>query len=363
MATRAIQSDPSAPAGRRSSTHGSPSSRPATVTGRASRFRRPPVSICPRSADLAGREVALSLDVPVLFDDPLAPHHRLIGRWVASREGDAKTYTREAACRHIERVFETAALEALAPIDFVGLRAVVLRGPDGEPPAITLVCETIGQIDLGWIETSEAPVAWRAAAYHALECRLGRALPIFGFQDLFEEISHYYWDGETEDDAALGALVAYHGADPDDRDEFSLPSEMTGRRPDWMLGDKVGRSKALPTALRHALLELARTHKAMDTPPAETDAWGVDRQMLYEYVPGIEECASLPPLTLVPVEQFARELDDVGRQGMELGFMDVTGLCPLADAKRIDHWFASLSLGVRFLEAAQALISLDPSTL
>ena len=71
----------------------------------------------------------------------------------------------------------------------------------------------------------------------------------------------------------------------------------------------------------------------------------------------------MPPLTLVPFEHFARELDDVARHGMEMGFMDVAGLCPLPDAENIDDWFASLRLGARFLLAAQDLIQLDPAQL
>jgi hypothetical protein len=71
----------------------------------------------------------------------------------------------------------------------------------------------------------------------------------------------------------------------------------------------------------------------------------------------------LPPLTLVPVEQFAREVDDVGRHGMEYGFMDIAGFCPLPDSVPIDDWFASLRVGARFLLAAQDLIQLDPANL
>ena len=57
---------------------------------------------------------------------------------------------------------------------------------------------------------------------------------------------------------------------------------------------------------------------------------------------------------------FARELDDVARHGMEMGFMDFCGLCPLPEVSRIDAWFASLRLGVQFLLAAQDLVRLDP---
>jgi hypothetical protein len=38
-----------------------------------------------RSADLAGRTVHISPDIPVMFDRPLAAHHKLVGSWVASK--------------------------------------------------------------------------------------------------------------------------------------------------------------------------------------------------------------------------------------------------------------------------------------
>lgn len=306
--------------------------------------------------------VALSSDVPALFDDPLAAHHKLIGRWVAARTDVRRIFTRVAAREHIERVFAAAVTEVLRPIDFVELRTVALRGPDSKPPAILLVCDSIGQLDLGWIETSEAPVPWRAAAYQALERMLGTALPIFGYQDLFEQISHYYWDGETDDAAARQALIDYQGADPDEVDGMGLPSEMEARRPDWMIAAQAAPPKQLPHDLRQALLAFRRAHRALVQTRAG-NAWFFDTGTLYDYVPGLEECSSLPPLTLVPVEQFAAEVDDLGRQGMELGFMDAVGLCPLPDASVIDDWFVSLRLGVRFLAAAQALIRLDPTNL
>ena len=260
-------------------------------------------------------------------------------------------------------MFGAAVTAVLGSIDFVDLRTVVLRGPDGEPPAILLVCDSVGQLDLGWIETGDAPTGWRAAAYRALEVMLGSALPVFGYQDLFEEISHYYWDGETDDDAARQALIDYHGADPEETDDLALPSEMEARRPEWMIAANAAPPRQLPAKLREALIAFRQAHRALVRSPRERNAWSFETDTLYDYVPGIEECSSLPPLTLVPVEQFTGEVDDVGRQGMEMGFMDAAGLCRLPDPSGIDDWFASLRLGVAFLAAAQALIRLDPATL
>ncbi len=320
---------------------------------------------CPsrRSADLAGRAVAISADVPAIFDAPLPPHHKLIGRWVAAREASSGLYTRAAARQHIEGIFNAAVLEILDPIEIADFRvAVILKEGDGTP-AIAVICQNLGQIELGWIETGDAPIPWRAAAYRALEQCLGRVLPIFSYEDLFNEISIYYWDGETDDERARQSLIAYHGADADELDELTLPSEMNARRPEWMIKENAAPSARLPSGLRQKLKRFHAAHKAVGSLRPERNAWDFDLEVAYDYIPGIEECSSLPPLTLVPFDHFARELDDVARNGMEMGFMEVAGLCPLRDAHHIDDWFASVRLGAEFLRAAQELIQVDPAKL
>jgi len=356
---------PALPATRRPrpSTSRSPSTRPRGKASRASPSNLAAACDCPRSADLAGRSVGLADAVPLCFDQPLARHHKLIGRWLAAREKVARRYTRGEARRRIEQAFETAVLAILRPIDFVELRVAVLNAEHMDTPAIAIVCDSMGQLDLGWIETSDAPIGWRAAAYAALAHTLGSALPIFGYDDLFEEISMYYWDGETDDEAARNALVAYHGADPEDFEDTVLPSDMNDRRPDWMVSANAAPAKSLPSGLRKALSSVRDAHKALGRIPDEQNAWHFDGPTIQDYLPDLEDSSSLPPLTLVPVEQFAREVDDIARHGMEYGFMDLAGLCPMPTADRVSGWFASLEAGARFLLAAQHLISLDPATL
>lgn len=254
-------------------------------------------------------------------------------------------------------------LEILGPIELAILRVVVLGGDEDNPPAIAVICDSMGQLDLGWIETSEAPIPWRAAAYKALDEFLGTALPIFGYQDLFDEYSMYYWEGATDDEAARHSLIVFQGVDPDNLEDYALPSTMDAGRPEWMIGANAAPSTGLPSALGEALHKLEYTHKALRNLRPGGNAWHFETDAVYEYIPYFEECSTLPPLTLVPVEQFAREVDDVGRHGMEYGFMDIAGLCPLRDASWIEHWFASLRIGAQFLLAAQDLIQLDPTKL
>lgn len=337
---------------------------PATATAkRPNRLHARPASAFRRSADLAGRAVAISADVPAIFDAPLPPHHKLIGRWVATQETSPALYTRPAARRHIEGVFNAAVLEILDPIEIADFRVAVILNEEDGTPAIAVICQSLGQIDLGWIETGDAPIPWRAAAYSALEQCLGLALPIFGYSDLFEQISMYYWDGEIDDEGARQSLIAYHGADAAELDEITLPSEMDARRPEWMIDANAAPTARLPAGLHQKLCRLNETHKALKGFSPECSAWYADHQTIHDYIPEFEDCSSLPPLTLVPFDHFARELDDVGRNGMEMGFMDVAGLCPLPNANHIDEWFASLRLGAEFLLAAQKLIQLDPAQL
>lgn len=334
------------------------------------RLSRPPASASRRLADLVGRPVAISRDVPAMFDAPLAPHHKLIGRWVAGRAASEMLFTRHEARRHIEQVFEAAVLDVLKPFDLADLSVVALVGNANLPPALAIICESVGQIDLGWIEKSNllsdtlfgpvAPVGWRAAAYATLESTLCAALPVFGYADLFEEVSAYYWDGATDDETARATLIEYHGEDPDVAYEMTLPSEMNGRRPDWMTA-KPSPLKDMPPALRRAIARVRDTHKALKAAAPNGNAWRAPCEHRPEYMPGLEDCSHLPPLTLVPFDQFARELDDVGRFGMEQGFDNVAGLCPLADAAAVDTWFATLKLGADLLLAAQQLISLYPT--
>lgn len=313
----------------------------------------------------------MSIDVPASFDTPLAAHHKAIGRWVASFESSPARYSRQESRSRIERVFNSAVLQILSPIEIADLRVVAFIGDDDLPPAIAIICDSIGQVDLGWIEKDNvlsntlfgnvAPLGWRAAAYKALTDTLTSALPVFCFDDLFEEISAYYWEGETEDAAARLCLIDYHGDGSEEFDAEMLPSAMNARRPDWMIAANADPLKRLPADLRAALTSLRAAHRALKANESTARAWHFDFEAITNYVPGFEDCSHLPAMTLVPFERFAREIDDVARHGMETSFMDVAGLCPLIQGCEVEAWFASLKLGANVLLAAQHLINLDPA--
>lgn len=335
-------------------------SKPVTAP-RLSRFSRPPACVFRPSADLAGRPVSLSRDIPVNFDRPLAPHHKLVGRWIASRTVSAPEYSRPQARWHIERAFETAVLEILEPIDLVDLRVMVLQREEGGPPAIAVICDSLGQLDLGWIEDSDAPIPWRTVAYKLLERTLGSILPVFDYEDLFDHFSMYYWEGATDDEEALRCLIEYHGVTPDDLESYTLPSAMNARRPGWMIGENAGRSTCLPDGLRTRMAMLRNAHRAFLRLSSDEDAWHFDEESVGGYIPEFEDHSMVLPLTLVPLEQFRRDIDEMAQHGMEYGFMDVIGLCPLPGADRIDDWLASLRLGAQFLIAVQELLHFDPT--
>ncbi|WP_408591631.1 hypothetical protein [Novosphingobium sp.] len=333
--------------------------------GSRSRLPRRPGSPSRRSADLAGRAVALSPAIPAGFDVPLAAHHTLLGRWAAGRQPIGEPVTRAAARHHIEAVFDTAVQEAMAGIDIADFRVVVLKGEDGQPPAIAIICDSMGQIELGWIEQTNvlahtlkgivAPAGWRARAYQMLVETLPAALPVFSYEDMIEELSAYYWDGETDDARAIEAL-AHFGHEEGD---VILPSQVHAKRPDFMLADNAAPLKAMPVELANALRRLTSAHTAL-TKFGEGNAWYFSFDELVLYAPEYEDGSHLPPMTLVPFDVFHAEIDEVTRMAMETQFMSAAGLCPLPDVAAVDRWFASLRLGAELLRAAQDLIAFDP---
>lgn len=310
----------------------------------------------------------LSPAVPTGFDAPLGPHHRIIGQWVARHAPIDRLLTRAEARRHIEQSFQRAVLDIIGVNTLADLRVTVLAGDGAEqPPAIAIICDSIGQIDMGWIERTNvladtlngfvAPVGWRAAAYKVL-WRLAAVLPMFDFDGMMEELAGYYWDGETEDDGARHALVTYHGHDPDD---VILPSQIRERRPDYMLAANADPLKALPRTLKAALRRVEAAWNSVRGCKEDGNAWHFDFHQITDYLPEYEDCASLPALTIVPFDVFAQELDEIGRAGMEYGFHNICGLCPLTGPDVLDQWFASFRHGAELIAAVQDLIDLDVS--
>lgn len=268
----------------------------------------------------------------------------------------------------IERAFERQVLEILGGNTLADLRVLVLAGDGADlPPAIAIICDSVGQIDLGWIEQtnvlsntlfgSVAPVGWRAAAYRAVG-KLAAALPLFDFEQMMEELSAYYWDGEMTDDGARHALVEYFGQDPED---LKLPSHIEALRPDFMLAENAAPMKALPPLLRAKLRRLSAAHDALKEHWREGNAWFFQHSELADYLPEYEDASSLPPMTTVPFDIFNEELDEVGRIGMEVGFLNLAGLCRLTDAGAVDRWFATLRLGAELIAAGQDLIDFNPA--
>lgn len=346
------------------------SSRPVAHAAPTSSSRRRASCSLPL-ADLAGRSVTISANVPAAFEAPLAAHHRLIGRWVAAREKRAHRYTRRGALERIEKVFDTAVLEILAPLKLADFRVVALAGEGDFPPAVAVICDSIGSLELGWIEKTSvlrhtalgavAPVGWRARAYRTLVEKLKLVLPVFSYVDMFDEFSGRYWDGEETDEAAIRCQIEYFGIDLEDVDQELLPSAINAKRPDFMLEQNAAPLKDLPKELRKRLKRFDVLHKAVLDLGAEGHAWQFDTELFWSYLPDRQDCSYLPPLTLVPFDHFARELDEACQHGMQEGFLDIAGLCPLPNPEKIDDWLASLKLGVEFLCAAQDLIDFDPA--
>ncbi|WP_341896413.1 hypothetical protein [Sphingobium sp. YR657] len=304
------------------------------------------------------------------FDGPLGAHHKMLGHWVATLDDAPRLYTRGEARQRIERQFNTAVLEILKSIEIVDLRAAVLEGEDGQPPAIALICDSIGQMDLGWIEKSNAlsatlfgqvaPVGMQAAAYQALAASLNAAVPMIGFEDLMEELSAYYWDGSQDDEGALASMKEWRGLEDDEIEVEQLPSGVLARRPAWMIAANARPLKHLPAGLAKRIRRLRKAREALDVLEITESAWRFNSDFVLEYLPEYEDRGTLPPMTIVPFDVFAREIDDIARIGMEQGFHDIVGLYQLPTPVALDQWFTSLKLGAELLLAAQDLIDTHP---
>ncbi len=307
-------------------------------------------------------------EIPAAFDAPLAQQHKTIGRWLAERAPSEQLLTRLEARRWIEQEFDREVMAVLGDCNLAELRVIALQGEHGDPPAIAVICDSVGQIDLGWIEKTNvlsntlsgpvAPVGWRAAAYAALCDTLSIVIPLFEFGSMIEELSMYYWDGETEDEPAIQA-IEYHQGEVEDG--TVLPSDVRAKRPDFMLADNKGLLKDMPAPLRARLKRLRDAYAALKRFGQDSNAWHFDFENVCQYLPEYEDCATIPPMTLVPAEQFGMELDEVGRAGMELRFFDIAGFCRLTEPAVLDQWLSSLRLGGEVMRAAQALIEIDPT--
>jgi hypothetical protein len=140
---------------------------------------------------------------------------------VAAREGTPSRYTRVGARKRIEQVFNAAVLEILAPIEL----SICASPSSSAKTTIRPQSPSSARPSANWILAGSKPAtlpSWRAAAYAALGETLGTALPVFGYQDLFEEISMYYWDGEIDDEGARRSLAAYQGLSAEEIEEQTL---------------------------------------------------------------------------------------------------------------------------------------------
>ena len=91
MATQPALPNLPAPRSPRRSTRRSSSAR-AVPKAKLTHFLPHEISDYPRSADIAGRAVTISPDVPLGFDQPLAAHHKIIGGWVAASDRSATRF-------------------------------------------------------------------------------------------------------------------------------------------------------------------------------------------------------------------------------------------------------------------------------
>ncbi len=138
----------------------------------------PPRSACPPTARLTSPDgpSRFSPDIPVISDRSLVAHHKLVGSWVVSKEGRQRL-TRPEARRRIEQVFTAKVLDILRSCTIADLR-VVLNGESCGARRSPSDRDSVGQLDLRWIEDTPADPPWgAAAAYWALRAHARKRSP------------------------------------------------------------------------------------------------------------------------------------------------------------------------------------------
>ena len=183
---------------------------------------------------------------------------------------------------------------------------------------------------------------------------------MIGFDDLMEELSAYYWVGENTDEGAIRCMKEWRGLEDDEIEAEQLPSGIIARRPDRMIAANAFPLKRLPAGLAKRIRRLRIAHEALKSLPFERSAWRYNGDFILDYLPEYEERGMLPSMTIIPFDVYAREIDDIARPCMEMGFHDIVGLYQLPDPAAIDQWFASLKLGAELLRAAQDIIDTNP---
>lgn len=128
-----------------------------------------------------------------------------------------------------------------------------------------------------------------------------------------------------------------------------------------MISTNAAPMKQMPKGLRDRLQRLRAAHKALGDLSPTGHAWRCGTDDFHEYLPEYLDRSTTAPLTIVSFDDFAREVDQVAQHGMEYGFHDIIGLCPMPDAATVDGWLSSLTVGAQYLLAAQDLIDTNPN--
>lgn len=306
----------------------------------------------------------LSPAIPTRFGNPVGKHHVIIGNWAKEMLASAGPVSESGFKHLIEATFAKVVGDILAPIKLCDLHVMVLlHSEEDEKPAIIIANKSQGQVDLGWIETAEnAPMEWRCAAYRALVSNIHPIIPMITFDDMFEHLSMLYWDGSTEDHEAREALIHDHGHDEEDLEGMTMPSDVKAKAPAWM-DDYAGEAPARPfhPELAKLFRDLRKARRRFDKAQAKANPFAFDFDDLCSYAPWYEESYCLPPMTVVPFDIFAEEIDDCARGGMEQGFLDVCGLYLIDPASpQIDKWLETLRASVAVIDCIQRLTAWEP---
>ena len=293
--------------------------------------------------------------MPTTIGTSIGHHVKIFGRWVCDRyAGPLQPILEQDVPAYIAQKFTNALYQRRPPSELLPIEFFVQSDSYLGKPLLTFHIGAGGPVlfDLAWIENNEAVnLVERQAAYAAVTKAMMRAFHAMDYDSMIEHLSMYLWDGETDDDAAFESIIYNYGEEPEDP---ILPSHVAAKIPDFM--KPVRKKTRLTPQLAKLIADLEAATDAIKPSDGENGTIS-----LSDYLYNTEEfmdCATEPPLCLLPLEIFQQELDQVYQHAMENGVMSVITAFPASTSDEIDRAVAAFHLYQKVIEAAEAILTL-----
>lgn len=317
--------------------------------------------------------MTLSRAIPTsIGPNPINPARHLMAEALISRRAHRPSFnhpgTLADAARAIdaELIAEIDAILSPLPEDSWSLSVSLLPDPTEAKVGALIALHDAYRASPDWL--SDPAIADDVKS--EIWALLGRAMPILlpvgCFDDLVEEISGYWWQGELDDDAAREAIAEMRGEELGPDDDFFLPSKFLAAQPQWTLFEPWPRpndapTPALPDFVAGPAAQVLKAMKPFRNASANRAAWISDFDITTDVAPEYGDAVSTPPIFLVPdIPVFNEALNDIGECAMQTSFWNVCGAAIMTSPKDIQTWLKSLAAGVPLLVALDGLLRATP---